>query len=125
MYLGGTLKGSPWEVQRIEDLLSAKCLAGNYILQRKGDDYYLLMLFGNFLFFFPFSPDIFILIFSLIKAAEEVVKNAKKFITLTGGWIFTEKFTNAIKLQSKRRKMNRKIRLALRVRLFSYIREIA
>lgn len=125
MYLGGTLKGSPWEVQRIEDLLSAKCLAGNYILQRKGDDYYLLMLFGNFLFFFPFSPDIFILIFSLIKAAEEVVKNAKKFITLTGGWIFTEKFTNSIKLQSKRRKMNRKIRLALRVRLFSYIREIA
>lgn len=119
------MKGSPWEVQRIEDLLSAKCLAGNYILQRKGDDYYLLMLFGNFLFFFPFSPDIFILIFSLIKAAEEVVKNAKKFITLTGGWIFTEKFTNSIKLQSKRRKMNRKIRLALRVRLFSYIREIA
>ena len=70
--------------------------------------YYLLMLFGNFFFFFPFSSDIFILIFSLIKAAKEVVKNAKKFITLTGGWIFTEKFTNSIKLQSK--KVKKKIR---------------
>ena len=78
------------------------------------------MLFGNFLFFFPFSSDIFILIFSLIKAAKEVVKNAKKFITLTGGWIFTEKFTNSIKLQSKK-KWKRKLDLAaLKVGLYMY-----
>lgn len=82
--------------------------------------YYLLMLFGNFLFFFPFPSDIFILIFSLIKAAQEVVKNAKKFITLTGGWIFTEKFTNSIKLQRKKKWIRKLDLAALKVGLYMY-----
>ena len=62
---------------------------------------YLLMLFSNFLLFLPFPPNIFIFIFSLIKAAEKVIENTEKFITLTGGRILTEKFTNSIKLKNE------------------------
>ena len=62
---------------------------------------YLLMLFSYFLLFFPFPPNIFIFIFSLIKAAQKVIENTEKFITLTRGRILTEKFTNSIKLKNE------------------------
>ena len=99
MYLGGTLK-VPWDLE-----LSA-VLAGNYkyVCTSKCiflHEIYLLMLFSNFLLFLPFPPNIFIFIFSLIKAAEKVIENTEKFITLTGGRILTEKFTNSIKLKNE------------------------
>ena len=98
MYLGGTLK-VPWDLE-----LSA-VLAGNYKYVCTSKCFfhkiYLLMLFSYFLLFFPFPPNIFIFIFSLIKAAQKVIENTEKFITLTGGRILTEKFTNSIKLKNE------------------------
>ena len=81
------------------------------------------MLFSNFLLLFPFPPNIFIFIFSLIKAAQKVIENTEKFITLTGGRILTEKFTNSIKLKNEWKWVVGKASFNIRILLKSTVRK--